>query len=277
MKTRLSTSPETFSRMTTQELRDTFLIDSLFKLGCLDLTYWEVDRMVIGSAVPEATELSFADFQNEIAADFFLQRRELGAFNIGGAGLIEVDGTSFILEKLDNLYVGRGSRSVTFRSVDPNNPAKFFLVSCPAHSTHPTSLAKASDAHRISLGDSSKANERTITQQIHEKGTPSCQLVMGFTELASGSVWNTMPSHTHQRRSEVYLYFDLPEDQAVVHLMGPGRETRHLLVHNGQAVLSPIWSIHSGCGTANYRFCWAMAGENQRFDDMDGIPVRDLR
>jgi len=168
-------------------------------------------------------------------------------------------------------------RNVTFQSDSPADPAKFFLMSYPAHTVHPTALVRPADANRLNLGDSATANKRTIIQQIHEKGARSCQLVMGFTELETGSIWNTMPAHTHQRRSEVYLYFDIPDNQAVFHFMGPGLETRHLLVHPGHAVLSPIWSIHSGAGTAAYRFCWAMGGENQRFDDMDGIPVRNLK
>ena len=277
MQTRLSTSPEAFSRMTTQELRDTFLIETLFTAGRVELIYWEVDRTIIGFAVPTTAPLALEASQKELAADFFLERRELGILNIGGPGSIETDGVSHKLEKLDNLYVGRGTRTVRFQSDDAANPAKFFLVSYPAHTAYPTTLVRPADANRLHLGDSSTANQRTITQQIHEKGAKSCQLVMGFTELCTGSVWNTMPPHTHQRRSEVYLYFDIPEQHAVVHFMGPGQETRHLLVHSGQVVLSPIWSIHSGCGTASYRFCWAMGGENQRFDDMDGIPVRDLK
>jgi len=277
MKTRLSTSPEAFSRMTTSELRDTFLIDSLFPAGSVELIYWEVDRTIIGSAVPTSSPLALEASQKELAADFFLERRELGILNIGGPGSVATDGTSHTMEKLDSLYVGRGTRTVTFTSADPANPAKFFLMSYPAHTVYPTTLVRPADANRLALGDASTANKRTIVQQIHEKGARSCQLVMGFTELESGSIWNTMPPHTHQRRSEVYLYFDIPDNQAVFHFMGPGNETRHLLVHPGQAVLSPIWSIHSGAGTAAYRFCWAMGGENQRFDDMDGIPVRDLK
>ncbi len=277
MKTRLSTGPDAFSRMTTQELRDTFLIDSLFPPGEVELVYWEVDRTIIGSAVPVATPLALAASQKELAADFFLERRELGILNIGGPGTVATDGTTHRLEKLDTLYVGRGTRDVSFASDSPSDPAKFFLMSYPAHAVHPTTLVRPADANRLHLGDTATANKRTIVQQIHEKGAKSCQLVMGFTELETGSIWNTMPAHTHQRRSEVYLYFDIPDNQAVFHFMGPGNETRHLLVHPGQAVLSPIWSIHSGAGTAAYRFCWAMGGENQRFDDMDGIPVRELR
>lgn len=277
MKTRLSTSPDAFSRMTTQELRDTFLVDSLFPAGKVELIYWEVDRTIIGSAVPTSSPLALEASQKELASDFFLECREAGILNIGGSGSVDADGTTYRLEKLDTLYVGRGVRKVAFQSDSPSDPAKFFLMSYPAHAVYPTALVRPADANRLALGDVATANKRTIVQQIHEKGAKSCQLVMGFTELETGSIWNTMPSHTHQRRSEVYLYFDIPDNQAVFHFMGPGNETRHLLVHPGQAVLSPIWSIHSGAGTAAYRFCWAMGGENQRFDDMDGIPVRELK
>lgn len=277
MKTRLTTDPTTFSRMTTQELRDTFLIDSLFPVGDIELVYWEPDRTIIGSAVPASTPIVLEASPKELAADFFLQRRELGILNIGGAGTVETDKATYPLANLDVLYVGRGSKTVVFRSDSPSDPAKFFLISYPAHASYPAVLVRPADANRVELGDAASANRRTIFQQIHEGGARSCQLVMGYTELATGSVWNTMPPHTHQRRSEVYLYFDLPENQAVLHLMGPGQETRHLVVRSGQAVLSPIWSIHSGAGTAAYRFCWAMGGENQRFDDMDGIPVASLK
>ncbi|MBU3666581.1 MAG: 5-dehydro-4-deoxy-D-glucuronate isomerase [Chthoniobacterales bacterium] len=277
MKTRHTTDPVTFSRMTTQELRDTFLIDSLFRPGEIELVYWEADRTIIGSAVPTSNPIALEASQKELAADFFLQRRELGILNIGGPGSVETDEGTHALAKLDALYVGRGSKKVLFRSDSPSEPAKFYLVSYPAHAGHPTTLVRPAEANRLELGDPASANRRTIVQQIREGGARSCQLVMGFTELATGSVWNTMPPHTHQRRSEVYLYFDLPEDQAVIHLMGPGQETRHLVMRSGQVALSPIWSIHSGAGTSAYRFCWAMGGENQRFDDMDGIPVAALK
>lgn len=277
MKTLHTIDPQTYARMNTRELRENFLIDSLFPADTVPLIYWEVDRTIIGSAVPVSGALKLEASEKELAADYFLQRRELGVLNIGGPGIVRVDGQEYPLAKQETLYVGRGARDVVFQSRSANEPAKFFLISYPAHTTHPTAVISGSKANRLELGNQSTANCRTIHQQIHEKGASSCQLVMGYTELAPGSVWNTMPPHTHQRRSEVYLYFDIPEDHAVFHFMGPGHETRHLAVANGQAVLSPIWSIHSGVGTCAYKFAWAMGGENQRFDDMDGIPVRDLR
>lgn len=269
-------SPEAVARMTTAELRAAFLIDTLFQPGALDLTYWEVDRTIIGSATPTAAPLALVADPKLLAAEFFLERRELGVLNIGGPGAVTADGTVFPMEKTDALYVGRGTRQVEFASADAANPARFFLMSYPAHAVHPTTPAPAATAKQVPLGAPDKANVRTISQQIHEGGVRSCQLVMGHTTMGPGGVWNTFPPHTHLRRSEVYLYFDLGPDDAVMHFMGTGQETRHLVLRNGQAVLSPAWSIHSGCGTSAYRFIWAMGGENQRFDDMDPIPIRDL-
>ena len=265
-----------YKRMTTRELRESFLVADLFESGTIRATYWETDRAVVGSAVPLASPLKL-ETDPELASEYFCERRELGAINIGGPGGVNVDGVDYPAGSLDCIYVGRGSREISFRSENPANPAKFFLMSYPAHMTYPTVLAKKKEATQLQLGSPKTANERTIYQYIHESGIRSCQLVMGFTALAEGSVWNTMPPHTHSRRSEVYLYFDVPEDAAVVHLMGPGDETRHLLVHDGQAVLSPVWSIHSGCGTGSYSFIWAMGGENQRFADMDGIAINELK
>ncbi len=270
-------SPEAIARMTTAELRAAFLIDTLFRPAALDLTYWEVDRTIIGSAVPTGAAISLVADTKLLAAEFFLERRELGVLNIGGPGTVTTDGTAHRLGKTDALYVGRGTRSVEFTSEDASDPARFFLMSYPAHASFPTKLAPASEARQVPLGSPEKANVRTITQQIHEGGVRSCQLVMGHTTMGPGGVWNTFPPHTHLRRSEVYLYFDLGPDDAVMHFMGTGDATRHLVLRDGEAVLSPAWSIHSGCGTSAYRFIWAMGGENQRFDDMDPIPVRDLR
>lgn len=269
-------SPGAVARMTTSELREAFLVDTLFQPGTLDLTYWEVDRTIIGSATPTGSPIPLLADAKLLAAEFFLERRELGVLNIGGPGTVTADGATFPLEKTDALYVGRGTRNVEFASDDAANPARFFLMSYPAHAEYPTTLAPAATARLVPLGTTEKANVRTITQQIHEGGVKSCQLVMGHTTMGPGGVWNTFPPHTHLRRSEVYLYFGLGPDDAVMHFMGTGSETRHLVVREGQAVLSPAWSIHSGCGTSSYRFIWAMGGENQRFDDMDPIPVRDL-
>lgn len=276
MQIRFATGKKEFSKMATAELRETFLLDSLFTAGAVQLVYWETDRAVIGSAVPLEAPLEL-EADAELASEYFCERRELGVLNLGGNGAIEVDGTRHALAPLDALYVSRGSQSIVFSSDDPATPARYYLVSYPAHAEYPTTRILQSAARQIQLGSRESANERTIYQYIHEDGAKSCQLVMGFTQLAVGSVWNTFPPHTHLRRSEVYLYFNLPNDSAVFHLMGPGEETRHLVVRNEQVALSPAWSIHSGCGTQAYSFVWAMGGENQRFTDMDGIAVRDLR
>lgn len=276
MQVRLSVGIKEYERMTTRELRDTFMIESLFTPGSIDLVYWETDRTVTGSAVPTLAALKL-ETHPELASEYFCERRELGALNIGGAGKVTVDGVVYEVGALDCIYVGRGSKEITFASNDADAPAKFFLMSYPAHAVHPTKVATQKDANQVKLGSQEMANNRTIYQYIHEGGLKSCQLVMGFTQLEPGSVWNTMPPHTHLRRSEVYLYFNVQPDAAVFHFMGPGQETRHLLMHADQAVLSPIWSIHSGGGTRSYSFIWAMGGENQKFTDMDGIPVADLK
>lgn len=276
MQNRPAVSANEYKRFTTPELRDSFVIENLFAPGQIQLTYWETDRTVVGSVVPGEAPLPL-EAPKELASDFFCQRREVGVLNIGGAGTIVVNGESFSIAPLECLYIGRGSESVTFASESVDTPAKFYLLSYPAHTAYPTVHATQADANQLHLGSQETANQRTIFQYIHEKGVQSCQLVMGFTALKTGSVWNTMPPHTHARRSEVYLYFNLPPEAAVVHLMGPGDETRHLMMHAEEVVLSPSWSIHSGCGTQAYTFCWGMGGENQRFDDMDGIAAAELR
>ena len=258
----------------TEELRSRFLIDDLFVEGELVLSYCDIDRVIVGSACPTSTPLSL-DAVDELRAAYFCERRELGIINIGESGGVIVDGESYSLANRECLYVGRGSKSISFAN-DEGKTAKFYLISYPAHTDYPTKKAAMADAKQVHLGSSDTANERVIYQYIHEEGIQSCQLVMGFTVLKTGSVWNTMPAHTHTRRSEVYMYFDVPADNAVFHFMGDPQETRHLCVHNHQAVLSPAWSIHSGCGTADYTFIWAMGGENQRFDDMDPAPIPSL-
>ncbi|MBE7179247.1 MAG: 5-dehydro-4-deoxy-D-glucuronate isomerase, partial [Mucilaginibacter polytrichastri] len=212
-----------------------------------------------------------------LRAEYFLERREAGIINVGGSGEIEADGKTYRLDKLDCLYLGRGTREITLKSGSIDDRAEFYVLSAPAHQSYPNTLMKASEATVVDLGEKQTANERTIYKYIHEDGIKSCQLVMGLTRLKSGSTWNTMPAHTHDRRSEVYFYFDVPDEQAVFHLMGQPQETRHLVVRNLEAVISPPWSIHAGCGTTNYSFIWGMAGENQAFADMDGIAVKDLR
>ena len=275
MDTRYTVGRNEYQRMTTPELRDAFMID-LFETGKVNLLYCEVERSIVGAAVPTEASLQL-EAGKELAADFFCQRREVGVLNIGGSGTVTVDGIDYAMEELDGLYIGRGSKQITFASADANRPSRFYLVSYPAHTEFPTTLAKRAEANALEMGSAEEANRRTIYQYIHENGVESCQLVMGFTVLAAGNVWNTMPCHTHQRRTEVYMYFGLDESSRVFHLMGPADETRHLTVANEQAVISPMWSIHSGCGTRAYSFCWAMGGENQRFDDMDHIAVKDLK
>jgi 4-deoxy-L-threo-5-hexosulose-uronate ketol-isomerase len=264
-----------YRTMTTEELRETFLIDNLFCPGEIGLTYVDLDRTVIGSAVPNSKPL-FLPTEDALKASYFTERRELGVLNIGGAGSVTANGTPFELKKLDALYVGRGNEEIVFSSLDPAHPAEFYLLSYPAHATHPTQLIRSAEQAKVMLGAAETANLREITKLIHLEGTRSCQLVMGFTRLATGSVWNTMPPHTHMRRSEAYLYFDIAADQRVVHLMGPAKQTRNIVVANKQIVVSPGWSIHAGVGTRNYMFCWGMGGENQVYSDMDALAIGDL-
>lgn len=275
MDIRYTIGKNEYKRMTTDELRDAFMVD-LFEAGDLNLLYCEVERAIVGAAVPTVAKLSL-EAGKELAADYFCQRREVGVLNIGAVGTVTVDGTKYTMENLDGLYIGRGSKEIIFESDAADDPARFYLISYPAHTEYPTTLAKKADANALNLGSVEDANKRTIYQYIHENGVKSCQLVMGFTALEPGSVWNTMPCHTHERRTEVYLYFGLDDESRVFHMMGPGDETRHIVMANEQAVISPMWSIHSGCGTKAYTFCWGMGGENQRFDDMDHIQIADLK
>lgn len=275
METRYAVSRAEYARMNTAELRRTFLLESLFAPGEVRLVYGENERVVVGAAVPADRPLRL-EAARELAAAFFCERREAGVLNLGGPGRITTDGTAHPLAKLDLLYVGRGTREVVFESVDPADPARFYFVSYPAHAAHPTTLIRRDAARKVEAGVPENANRRVIRQYVHPDGAKSSQLVMGYTELAPGSVWNTMPPHTHARRTEVYLYFGLGPDDAVFHCMGPAEETRHLVVRNEQAVLSPMWSIHSGCGTRTYSFVWAMGGENQAFTDMDGLKMSEL-
>ncbi len=262
--------------LSTDGLRREFLLTGLFAPGRAAFRRLEADRAVVGALCPAAGELELGPLEALHTASF-LERREAGVVNLGGPGRIRVDGADFRMDPLDHLYLGRGAKAVAFASADPAAPARFWLVSYPAHASHPTRHVAYRDVPGTRLGGRDNANERTLRRMIHPGAMPTCQLVMGVTRMAPGSVWNTMPAHTHDRRSEVYLYFDLPPDQMVVHLMGPPAETRHLLVHEGEAVVSPPWSIHSGVGTSAYSFIWAMGGENQEFDDMDPAPIRDLR
>jgi len=276
MDIRFAPDPARYPRLTTTELRAGYLIENLFQLGTVQLLYTDVDRAVVGGVVPTTKKLLLGTAK-ELASTYFAERRELGVINIGGNGSIAVDGREFALENRACLYIGRGSQKIEFASADAKAPAWFYLVSYPAHVACPTRLATPKDAEPVHLGSQRDANQRTIFKYIHLNGIKSCQLVMGFTELKEGSIWNTMPPHTHTRRTEVYLYFDVAPDAAVFHFMGPAEETRHLVVRNGQAVLSPPWSMHCGAGTRHYSFIWAMGGENQEFADMDQIKVEALK
>lgn len=265
-----------YGLMNTEELRETFLLEEMFTPGEIEFAYVDLDRTVIGGAVPTHQTLKL-ETEPELRADYFLERRELGILNVGGPGSVVVDGKTFELEKLDCLYVGRGSKDVSFSSADPEKPAYFYLLSYPAHAEYPTAMVKFADMKGLELGSVETCNKRTIYKAIYKEGIKSCQLVMGFTFLASGSNWNTMPPHTHMRRSEVYFYFDVDPAHRVLHLMGPPDATSHLVIADKEVVVSPGWSIHAGVGTKNYGFCWGMGGENQAYDDMDGVAIAELR
>jgi 4-deoxy-L-threo-5-hexosulose-uronate ketol-isomerase len=272
MKMYIMPDPQRTMGLSTQEMRQTFLMEDLFKGGEIQLAYCDVDRTIVGSAVPKGGALTLGT-ADELRAAFFLERRELGILNIGGKGTVTADGKAYEMDTLDCLYVGRGVKEVAFAG----DGAAYYLISYPAHTSHPTTQAKKANAAAVPLGSQATANKRTIYKYIHMDGIKSCQLVMGFTVLDEGSVWNTMPPHTHARRSEIYMYFHMKPDVRVMHFMGEPQETRHLVVADKQVVISPSWSIHAGCGTSNYTFCWAMGGENQAFDDMDAAPVVTLK
>jgi len=273
---RYATHPEQIPGMTTADLRERFLIDDVFVAGEVRLTYTHHDRIVLGGAVPAGTALALTGYP-EIRSDYFLEHRELGIVNVGGAGTVTADGEVYELVTGACLYLGRGIRDVVFADGADATGAQFYLFSAPAHTAYPAALVSPGEGTVRELGDQLTSNRRTLNQYIHENGVKSCQIVMGVTQLHPGSMWNTMPAHTHDRRTECYLYFDLPDDSRVVHLMGERDETRHLIVGDRQAIISPSWSLHSGVGTAAYSFVWAMAGENQSFDDMDAAPITDLR
>lgn len=275
MQQRYESSPREVMRMNTAELRENFLMPSLFEEGKAHFVYSHYDRMVSGGIIPTQGSIALGNF-DELRSDYFLHRREMGVLNTGGQGTITVDGQAYELSKLSCLYLSKGSKEVSFSSSDAADPAKFFVFSAPAHTAYPTTLYTKEDALPFTLGSKETSNLRTIYKYIHNDGIKSCQVVMGLTVLADGCVWNTMPSHTHDRRSEVYLYFDIPQDQGVMHFMGQPKETRHLWVRDRQAIISPPWSIHSGSGTSSYSFVWAMAGENQDFGDMDQLTMDDI-
>ncbi len=276
MEIRFQNSPKETSEMNTQELRANFLAQNIMVDDEVKLVYSHYDRMIIGGAKPTTKELKLENHP-ELRAEYFLERREIGIINVGGAGQVEADGVTFDLEKLTCVYLGKGTKEVTFKSNSLANPAIFYLLSAPAHQTYPSARMTKDEASPGTMGSVETANERTIYRYIHLDGLKSSQLVMGLTILKTGSVWNTMPAHTHTRRMEAYFYFDVPQEQRVIHLMGESTETRHLLVANHQAIISPPWSIHSGCGTTNYGFIWGMAGENLVYSDMDAVAISELR
>jgi 4-deoxy-L-threo-5-hexosulose-uronate ketol-isomerase len=276
MRTVLMADAVRYPRMTTAELRETFLLSGLHSPGALELAYVDLDRAVAGFAAPAKEPLALPTYP-ELRAEFFTERREVGVLNIGGAGLVHVGGGSYALETLDVLYIGRGNPEVRFETKARERPAVFYLLSYPAHAEYPVTLVKKADASPTEMGSAETCNLRTICKYIHLGGARSCQLVMGVTHLHPGSAWNTMPPHTHMRRSELYMYFNLAEDARVFHLMGPPEETRHLVLANRDIVVSPGWSIHAGMGTRAYSFCWGMGGENQDYADMDPAPLTRLR
>ena len=280
MDIRYSVNQRDFKRYTTEEVRGEFLIENLYKKDEVVAVYSHVDRMVTLGCMPvnEAVSISKGiDVWANFGTEYFLERREIGIFNIGGAGKIKADGEVFEMGYKDCLYITKGTKDVTFESNSPDVPAKFYMVSAPAHTSYKTTFIPIEKAAKKPLGSMETSNKRVINQFIHPDVLQTCQLSMGMTVLEPGSVWNTMPAHTHERRMEIYMYFEVPENQVVFHMMGEGQETRHIVMQNEQAVISPSWSIHSGAGTSNYTFIWAMGGENQAFDDMDNIATTDLR
>lgn len=269
--------PPTFAKdMDTEQLRQSFLITDLFTPDSLNLTYSHIDRIIVGGISPVNSAVTL-EAGKEIGADTFLERRELGVINVGGPGRIVVDTQTFNLESRDGLYIGKGAKDIQFTSLDPQNPAKFYFNSAPAHHAYPHVPISIKEARPVALGSQEQSNKRTIYQYLHPNVLQSCQLLMGLTVLEPNNIWNTMPCHRHERRMEVYFYFDLADDGVVFHLMGEPEETRHLVMRNEQAAISPSWSIHSGVGTQNYTFIWGMVGENQTFEDMDAVPMQTLK
>lgn len=276
METRYAHNPEGIKRFTTDELRKEFLVESIFKPGDVILTYTHHDRMIFGGVTPTDKELTIK-LDKELGVDYFLERRELGIINIGADGYVVLDGEEYEINSRDGLYVGKGTKDILFRSKDASNPAKFYINSVPAHKKYPTVKLDINKMKPLEMGSSKTLNERKIYQYIHPNNCESCQLQMGYTILSEGSAWNTMPAHTHERRMEVYLYFNMEEDTRVFHFMGEPEETRHLVVSNEQAIISPSWSIHTGIATSDYTFIWGMCGENITYDDMDHIEMSRLR
>lgn len=276
MQIRFQNSPKETATMNTQELRQNFLIEQLMVAGTAQLVYSHYDRMIIGGVVPSSAAIDLPN-EGELKASYFLERREMGIINVGGAGSVIADGVVYELEKLDCVYLGKGTKEVSFSSAVSSEPARFYLLSVPAHQTYPNTKVSKLEATPVNMGDTTTSNKRIIYKYIHNDGIQSCQLVMGLTILSEGSVWNSVPPHTHTRRMEAYFYFDVAAEHRVMHFMGEPQETRHIVVANHEAVLSAPWSMHFGCGTANYGFIWGMAGENKEFTDMDPAPIATLK
>lgn len=276
MKVLYGAGPEAVAAMDTATLRREFLIEDVFVPGEVRFTYTHVDRMIVGGAVPTDAALSFGGGE-DIGTSYLLSAREMGIANLGGAGTVRVDAEAFALDNRDVLYVGRGAREITVGSDDGARPARFYMNSVPAGRDIPHKLIRRSESKAVELGEARRSNKRTLRMYIHPEVSPSCLLLLGITDPAEGSIWNTMPPHLHERRMEAYVYFDLPPDERVIHLMGRPDETRHLIVADGQAVISPAWSIHMGAGTGPYAFVWGMTGENQEYNDVDPVPVATLK
>jgi len=276
MQIRFQNSPVETSKMSTEELRNNFLIQNLMKPGAIELVYSHYDRMIIGGAVPLKENISLPN-EGELKAAYFLERRELGIINVGGSGIVTADGIDYEISRLESVYLGKGTSNVSFSSVDAENPAYFYLLSTPAHMSYPNRKMTKEEAAPVNLGDIATSNKRTIYKYIHNDGISSCQLVMGLTVLEAGSVWNSVPPHTHTRRMEAYFYFDVHPDHRVMHFMGEPQETRHLVIANNEVAISAPWSMHFGVGTASYGFIWGMAGENKEFTDMDPQPIATLK
>jgi 4-deoxy-L-threo-5-hexosulose-uronate ketol-isomerase len=276
MKIRYAISPNEAKQLDTEQLRENFLVQNLMQNDQVNLVYSHCDRVIIGGVKPVNKIIELPNHP-ELRADYFLERREIGIINIGGAGMVVADGEEFAINKLDCVYLGKGTKYVQLKSADKSEPAIFYLLSAPAHHTYPNKLMVKEKATPVELGASETSNKRTVYKYIHLDGIKSCQLVMGLTVLENGSVWNSVPPHTHTRRMEVYFYFEVPEQHRVFHFMGTPEQTRHIIMANHEAVISPPWSTHLGCGTSNYGFIWGMAGENLDYTDMDAAPIASLK
>jgi 4-deoxy-L-threo-5-hexosulose-uronate ketol-isomerase len=276
MEIRFQHSRKETSQMDTQQLRENYLVENLMQPNEIKLVYSHCDRMIIGGAVPGSRPLGLPN-EDELKATYFLERRELGIINVGGKGNVTADGNTYETDKLECVYLGKGTKEVSFSSADEKNAACFYLLSVPAHHTYPNTKMTKQQAAPVQLGEAATSNKRTLYKYIHNDGIQSCQLVMGLTVLDEGNVWNSVPPHTHTRRMEVYFYFDVQKNHRVMHFMGEPQQTRHIVMDNREAVISPPWSMHFGCGTASYGFIWGMAGENKEFTDMDPAPIKDLK